>query len=94
MKIKIECDSISQIETKRDSNKVEITLTNPTIEEYEDVQITDILYMIGREETNELMKHQMNEYLEELSNEDILNHYSKVIGIMDYRNILVTKESI
>ncbi len=93
MKIKIECDLISQVETKRDSNKVEITLTNPIIEEYEDMETSDLVELIGRDETNELIKCHFMDYIAEVEDGELLKLSLKIAKEMSDRGINI-EESI
>jgi len=93
MKIKIECDSIDQTKVNKTDKNIEITVVNPTIEEYEDMEISQIIDMIGLEETNEIINHLMNDYIAEIEDGELLKLSLKIAKEISDRGINI-EESI
>lgn len=92
MKTTIVCDSIESIKTNIDK-KVEITINNPMIDDYEDMKTSDIIDMVGLSEVNEIIKHQMNDYIADIDDSELLQLSLKIAKEMSDRNINI-KEMI
>ncbi len=93
MKTIISCDSIDQTKVNKTDKNIEITIINPTIEEYEDMEISQIVDMIGLEETNEIINHLMNDYIAEVEDGELLKLSLKIAKEMSDRGINI-EESI
>jgi len=92
MKTTIVCDLIESIKTNYDK-KVELTMNNPMIDEYEDMKISNIIDMVGLTEVSEIIKHKMNDYIAEIDDSELLKLSLKIAKEMSDRNINI-KETI
>ena len=92
MKIKIECDLIESIQTTSDK-KAELTIINPIISEYEEMDSDNIMELIGREETNDLIKNHFMDYIEESETRELLRKYLALTKQLSDRNVNI-KEKI
>jgi len=91
MTIKIECDQIKKIKTNYDK-KIEIVIENPTIEEYEDMKISNIVDMIGLTEVNEITTNRMSHYIQEITDNELLALNLKIAKEMSDRGININEK--
>ena len=91
MTIKIECDQIKKIKTNYDK-KIEIVIENPTIEEYEDMKISNMVDMIGLTEVNEITTNRMSNYIQEITDNELLALNLKIAKEMSDRGININEK--
>ena len=91
MTIKIECDQIKTIKTNYDK-KIEIIIENPTIEEYEDMKISNMVDMIGLTEVNEITTNRMSNYIQEITDNELLALNLKIAKEMSDRGININEK--
>jgi len=91
MTIKIECDQIKTIKTNY-YKKIEIVIENPTIEEYEDMKISNMVDMIGLTEVNEITTNRMSNYIQEITDNELLALNLKIAKEMSDRGININEK--
>ena len=91
MTIKIECDQIKTIKTNYDK-KIEIIIENPTIEEYEDMKISNMVDMIGLTEVNEITTNRISHYIQEITDNELLALNLKIAKEMSDRGININEK--
>jgi len=91
MTIKIECDQIKTIKTNYDK-KIEIIIENPTVEEYEDMKISNMVDMIGLTEVNEITTNRMSNYIQEITDNELLALSLKIAKEMSDRGINIKEK--